>query len=231
MTRFNMNRKAPQMIKVMLAFSNLLFSEGVMRLLDGSEDMKVVDILRPGDDPAARLEGLRPDVVLVDFTTLFNGFGELGVEANRFILVDTSCGEDNIISAVLTKGLKGVLVASSTPLLLKKAIREVAGGEIWLDKIDVKNLLTGLHALKKNSRPALSGREWEVVGLVGQGYKNREIAERLCISEPTVKTHLQRIFHKLDIQNRPQLITFAIKNHPADYAQPNAGLPRAARPV
>ncbi|MBI2399947.1 MAG: response regulator transcription factor [Deltaproteobacteria bacterium] len=164
------------MIKVMLAFSNLLFSEGILRLLEGSEDIKVIEIMRPG----------------------------------------SSCGEDNIISAVLTKGLKGVLVANSTPLLLKKAIREVAGGEIWLDKIDIKNLLTGLHALKKNSRPSLSGREWEVVGLVGQGYRNREIAEKLCISEPTVKTHLQRIFHKLDIQNRPQLITFAIRNQLAE---------------
>lgn len=207
------------MIKVMLAFSNLLFSEGVCSLLEGSEDIKVIEIMRPGADPLPLMEVARPDVVLVDFTTLFNGFGELGHEADKFILVDTSCGEDNIISAVLTKGLKGVLVSSSTPLLLKKAIREVANGEIWLDKIDVKNLLTGLHALKKNSRPSLSEREWEVVGLVGQGYRNREIAEKLCISEPTVKTHLQRIFHKLDIQNRPQLITFAIKNQPEQYAQ------------
>jgi DNA-binding CsgD family transcriptional regulator len=55
-----------------------------------------------------------------------------------------------------------------------------------------------------------------VVGLVGQGYRNREIAEKLCISEPTVKTHLQRIFQKLDIQNRPQLITFAIRNQAAE---------------
>lgn len=219
------------MIKVMLAFSNMLFSEGITRLLEGSEDMKVVEMVRPGTDPAERLEALRPDVVLLDFTTLFNSFGELGMEANKFILVDTSCGEDNIISAVLTKGLKGVLVASSTPLLLKKAVREVAGGEIWLDKIDVKNLLTGLHALKKNSRPTLSGREWEVVGLVGLGYKNREIAEKLCISEPTVKTHLQRIFHKLDIQNRPQLITFAIKNQPGEHAHLSAGPSRAARTV
>lgn len=207
------------MIKVMLAFSNLLFSEGVSRLLEGSEDIKVSGIMRPGAGPAAVMEAARPDVVLVDFTVLFNSFGELGADADKFILVDTSCGEDNIISAVLTKGLKGVLVCSSTPLLLKKAIREVASGEIWLDKIDVKNLLTGLHALKKNSRPSLSEREWEVVGLVGQGYRNREIAEKLCISEPTVKTHLQRIFHKLDIQNRPQLITFAIKNQAEPQAQ------------
>ncbi|OGP18769.1 MAG: hypothetical protein A2054_00990 [Deltaproteobacteria bacterium GWA2_55_10] len=200
------------MIKVLLAFSNLLFAEGIRKLLEGSEDINVIEVLKPGADPSEAIERLRPDCVLVDFTTLFNVFGEPAAQANKFILIDTSCGEDNIISAVLTKGLKGVLVANSTPLLLKKAVRAVAGGEIWLDKIDIKNLLMGLHALKKSTRPALSEREREVVNLVGQGYRNREIADKLCISEPTVKTHLQRIFHKLDIQNRPQLITFAIRN-------------------
>lgn len=200
-------------IKVLLAFSNLLFSEGIKKLLEASEDIKVADILRPGADPGKVLESVRPDIVLLDFTTLYNAFGELGATQDiKLMLIDTSCGEDNIISAVVTKGLKGVLIGNSTPLLLKKAIREVAEGEIWLEKIDIKNLLTGLHSLKKNSRHALSDREWEVVTLVGQGCRNREIAERLCISEPTVKTHLQRIFHKLDIQSRPQLITFAIKN-------------------
>ena len=200
------------MIKVLLAFSNLLFAEGIRKLLEGPEDIKVIEVLKPGSDALEAIERLRPDCVLVDFTTLFNVFGEPAAQSGKFILIDTSCGEENIISAVLTKGLKGVLVANSTPLLLKKAVRAVAGGEIWLDKIDVKNLLMGLRALKKSTRPALSEREWEVVNLVGQGYRNREIADKLCISEPTVKTHLQRIFHKLDIQNRPQLITFAIRN-------------------
>ncbi|HBG46483.1 MAG TPA: hypothetical protein DDW94_05775 [Deltaproteobacteria bacterium] len=200
------------MIKVLLAFSNLLFAEGIRKLLEGAEDIKSIEVLRPGEDPAGAIEALRPDCVLVDFTTLFNVFGEPASIGHKFILIDSSCGEENIISAVLTKGLKGVLVANSTPLLLKKAVRAVAGGEVWLDKIDVKNLLAGLHALKKSTRPALSEREWDVVRLVGQGYRNKEIAGKLCISEPTVKTHLQRIFHKLDIQNRPQLITYAIRN-------------------
>lgn len=199
-------------IKVLIAFSNLLFSEGIRKLLEGTGDIKVVGAVAPGASPGAAMESLGPDCVLVDFTTLFNGFGEHGPASGRLILLDTKCGEDNIVSAVLTKGLKGVLVACSTPLLLKKAIRAVACGEIWLDKIEVKNILTGLHALKKSARPSLSEREWEVVSLVGQGFRNKEIAMKLCISEPTVKTHLQRIFHKLDIQNRPQLITFALRN-------------------
>ncbi|MBI5492753.1 MAG: response regulator transcription factor [Deltaproteobacteria bacterium] len=200
------------LIKVMVAFSNTLFAEGVKRLLEGSEDIRVTEILKPGAAAYKAAEAARPDIILVDFTTLYNVFGEAGPNGMRFILFDTLCGEDNIISAVITRGLKGVLMGNSTAPLLKKAIRAVAEGEIWLDKLNVKNLLTGLHALKKSAKAALSEREWEVVSLVGRGYRNREIAEKLCISEPTVKTHLQRIFHKLDIQNRPQLITFAIKN-------------------
>lgn len=200
-------------IKTAVALSNALFSEGVKKLLEGSEEIRVVEILKPGVSPYRAIEAVKPDIILVDFTTLYNVFGDAGPAHNlRFILIDTCCGEENIISAIITRGLKGVLMGNSTASLLKKAIRAVAGGEIWLDKLNVKNLLTGLHALKKNNKAALSEREWGVVSLVGQGYRNREIAEKLCISEPTVKTHLQRIFHKLDIQNRPQLITFAIKN-------------------
>lgn len=200
-------------IKVMIAFSNLLFAEGVKKLLESSEDIRVVEISKPGSAPSKTLDSFKPDVILVDFTTLYNGFTEVGQNHDlKLILFDTNCGEVNIISAVITKNLKGVLTGNSEPPVLKKAVRAVSEGELWLDKVSVKNLLAGMHALKKNTRPALSAREWEIVSLVGQGYRNKEIAEKLCVSEPTVKTHLQRIFHKLDIQNRPQLITFAVKN-------------------
>lgn len=215
-------RETGMTVKVLIAFSNRLFSEGIRKLLEGTGDIQVAGTVEPGASPREAMESLRPDCVLVDFTTLFNGFGDDGPASGRFILLDTRCGEENIVSAVLTKGLKGVLSAGSTPLLLKKAIRAVACGEIWLDKIEVKNILTGLHALKKAARPSLSEREWEVVSLVGQGFRNKEIALRLCISEPTVKTHLQRIFHKLDIQNRPQLITFALRNRNERQAEGNA---------
>ncbi|MBI1910553.1 MAG: response regulator transcription factor [Deltaproteobacteria bacterium] len=199
-------------IKVFPAFSNMLFSEGICKLMEGSDDIEIIR-LKTGIDPLKTVEAERPDIILVDFTTLYNIFSDICPAHNmKFMLIDTCCGEDNIISAVITKGLKGVLIGNTTPLLLKKAIRTVADGEIWLDKVNVKNLLTGLHALKNNNRAPLSEREWEVVSLVGQGFRNKEIAEKLCISEPTVKTHLQRIFQKLDIQNRPQLITYAIKN-------------------
>lgn len=206
-------------INIMIAFSNMLFSKGVEKILEGQDDIKVSGVLKSDESPDEMLKTSKPDVILVDFNTLYNMFELSPKHGRNFILFDTCCGEENIVSAVINKGLKGVLGSNSTPELLKKAIRAVAEGEIWLDKANVKNLLTGLHAIKKNTRPDLSEREQEIVSLVGQGYRNKEIAERLSISEPTVKTHMQRIFQKLDIQNRPQLITFALKksNGPSMY--------------
>ncbi|MBI2412586.1 MAG: response regulator transcription factor [Deltaproteobacteria bacterium] len=199
-------------IKVAVALSNALFSEGIKKLLDGSDEIRVTEIVRPGASPARANESSRPDVLVLDFATLYGTFGEEAPpQQMKLVLIDTGCGDENIISAVISKGVKGVVSASSAPSALKKAIRAAASGEVWLDKLDIKSLLAGLHTIRKRKRPALSDREWEVVSLVGQGLRNREIAEKLCISEPTVKTHLQRIFHKLDIRNRPQLITFAIR--------------------
>lgn len=197
-------------IRVMIAFSNILFSEGVGRLLDDEKDIAVSYLDFTDGDIYKKVKLSKPDVVLVDFTALYNNF-EKGGE-NKFILFDTYCGEENIISAVLSKGVKGVIPGNTPAFLLKKAIRSVAGGEVWFDKETVKNLISGVNAEKENKVTNLSDREREIVALVSRGYKNKEIANNLFISEPTVKSHLYNIFRKLEIKNRPQLVAFAYKN-------------------
>ncbi len=200
-------------IRVALAFSNMLFSEGVKRILDVDDEFETIDVLGVGPDETSKLYSSEPDVILVDFITLYNTFTEEDLsKAGKFILLDTCCGEDNIMSAILTKKISGVLLSHATPALLRKAIVAVASGEVWLDKATVRNVITGLNVLKKKRKPNLSEREENVVELVALGLKNKEIAQKLHISEPTVKSHLHRIFQKLDINNRSQLITFAIKN-------------------
>jgi DNA-binding NarL/FixJ family response regulator len=200
-------------IKIMLAFSNMLFSEGIKGLLANNNDFEVVDILKVGASPDKILESSKPDVILVDLITLYNAFPKTeGIDDWNVILMDTCCGEDNIISAVLTKRVSGVLLSEATPALFKKAIKAVSRGEVWLDKATVRNVITGVNSIKGKSGPKLSEQETRIVELVSQGLKNKEVAQRLHISEPTVKTHLHRIFQKLDINNRSQLITFALKN-------------------
>lgn len=198
-------------IKVMIAFSNILFSEGVGRLLDDEKDLSVSYIDFFDGDIYKKIKTSKPDVVLVDFTALYNNNFEKGGE-NKLILFDTCCGEENIISAVLSKGIKGVISENTPVSLLKKAIRSVATGQVWFDKETVKNLISGVNAVKENKVTNLSDREREIIALVSRGYKNKEIANNLFISEPTVKSHLYNIFRKLEIQNRPQLVAFAYKN-------------------
>jgi DNA-binding NarL/FixJ family response regulator len=105
-----------------------------------------------------------------------------------------------------------VLLSNSRPVLLSKAVRSVAKGEIWIDKQTFKNLLNGINALSKDKDSRLTDREKEIIFLTGEGFRNKEIAKRLNLSEPTVKTHLSHIFQKLNIKTRAELISYAIKN-------------------
>jgi DNA-binding NarL/FixJ family response regulator len=127
--------------KVMIAFSNMIYSAGVKKLLEGTVDFEVADVfrtseLKTGANPYSMIKSFEPDAILVDLITLYNQFGDVGqVHGMRLILLDTGCGEDNITSAVADKGLKGVLAGNSTPLLLKKAISSVAKGGVWFSRI------------------------------------------------------------------------------------------------
>jgi len=199
-------------IKVMVAFSNMLFSDGICRILR-DDDAITIDVLKSGTAcPSGTLKSLNPDVILVDFITLYNAFSDMNAANSKILLLNTECGMDNIVSAILTKKINGVLLGDASSDMLKKAVHAVAKGEIWIDKSTVKNILYGINALDKNNTSALSGREKEIASMIGQGFRNKEIAAKLHISEATVKTHLSHIFQKLGIKNRSQLITFAIKN-------------------
>ena len=201
-------------IKVMLAFTNILFSEGIARLF-GDDEKFTLCILKDKKEPLKAIDAEKPDVILLDIITLYNNLSDIKPNKQMaFILVDTDCGDKNIIHAFNSHRLSGVLMSNTTPTLMKKAVMAVAKGEIWMDNKTVKNLLSGVNSLNHN-KERLSEREKGVVSLVSLGFRNKEIAQKLNISEPTVKTHLCRIFQKLNILNRHQLVIFALKNQSA----------------
>jgi len=201
-------------VKVVIAFSNNLFAEGIKLLLDDIEGVDVVDVLHVGKKyPPKKLELLAPDVVMVDFISLYNAFADVDTTKMKgFLLLDTDCGRDNIVSAILSKRVSGVLMGGATRSHLKDAVQAVGAGEVWMDRAVVKNILFGVNAINRERAEILSEREKEITALIGQGYRNKEVAQKLCICESTVKAHLHRIFQKLDIRNRTQLITFFMKN-------------------
>jgi DNA-binding NarL/FixJ family response regulator len=96
--------------------------------------------------------------------------------------------------------------------LLKKALDSIDAGQVWIDNSRIKALLKHSESLV-NTQPDtnLSKKEREIIILISQGRKNREIAEGLCISEQTVKSHIGRIFRKTNVNTRSQLVPLALK--------------------
>jgi len=212
-------------IRVFLAFSNNIFSESISRMLEGEKDIAIVGVLKPDATYDAKKIGAigakNPHVILADFTTLYNSFPATngsfsGIHSQdkgpSFILVDTNCGSENIVSSLLKKKVSGILLGDADCELMKKAIRAVANGDVWIDKKTVKSILDGVNVLGSETVDTLTDREKEIVSLTGTGFRNKEIAHRLHVTESTIKTHLHNVFQKLGIKTRAELITYAIKN-------------------
>ena len=112
-------------------------------------------------------------------------------------------------------GTSGIVLKQTATELLIKSIRKVHSGEIWLDSRTTAAVMKQFAApgdagAKDRERSPLSQREREIVVLVAQGFKNKEIAERMFISEQTVKNHLHNIFDKLGVSDRLELALYAI---------------------
>jgi DNA-binding NarL/FixJ family response regulator len=130
------------------------------------------------------------------------------------VIVLTATEDDREVVRAVRMGARGIVLKDSATELLLKSIRTVHAGEIWLDKKKTSDVI---EAFKKSAesgprreKPLLSDREKEIVQLVAQGFRNREIGEKLFISEQTVKNHLHNIFDKLGVSDRLELALYAI---------------------
>ena len=138
-------------------------------------------------------------------------------------MVLTAAEDDRDVVRAMRLGARGVVLKqSATRAARPKSIHKVYGGEIWLD-----NRMTAevMKAFAKSSdggprreKPLLSDREKEIVQLVAQGFRNKEIGEKLFISEQTVKNHLHNIFDKLGVSDRLELALYAIHHRLIDQA-------------
>jgi DNA-binding NarL/FixJ family response regulator len=132
----------------------------------------------------------------------------------------TASEDKNEFVQAMKLGCSGIVLKQTAPDLIVKSIRKVHGGEIWLDSHTtaavMRQFSTGLESGngvsggKGRERSPLSAREREIVALVAQGYKNKEMAEKMFISEQTVKNHLHNIFDKLGVSDRLELALYAI---------------------
>jgi DNA-binding NarL/FixJ family response regulator len=196
------------MIRVIVADDHAIVRQGLERLISTTDDIELVGTAASGDEAVLMVADLSPDVILMDLSMPEGD----GVEATRRIVaagsqtrvvVLTSFGEESRIIDALNAGAQGYLLKHIEPEKLLESIRSAAAGDAPLDPRAGRVLLDQRRAV---SQPAdsLTGREREVLALVGQGLANKQIARRLGISERTVKAHLTSVFQRIGVSDRVQ---------------------------
>lgn len=214
-----------QKIRIVIADDHPIVRDGLRRLLAIDGDLDVVGEACDGREVLELLQQLEPDILLLDLRMPnLDGLSTLQTlqHTNRKtrVIVLTASEDKNEFVQAMKLGCSGIVLKQTAPELISKSIRKVHMGEIWLDSHTtaavMRQFATGQEANgtalagKARERSPLSAREREIVALVAQGYKNKEMAEKMFISEQTVKNHLHNIFDKLGVSDRLELALYAI---------------------
>jgi DNA-binding NarL/FixJ family response regulator len=211
-------------IRVVIADDHPIVRDGLRKLLSNESDIDVVGEASDGQDLLDHMEVWRPEVILLDLrmpnTDGLTALQTLNSTNNPAKVIILTASEDkNEFVQAMKLGCAGIVLKQTSADLIVKSIRKVHAGEIWLDAHTtaavMRQFATAESAAaaagpKGRERAPLSTREREIVALVAQGYKNKEMAEKMFISEQTVKNHLHNIFDKLGVSDRLELALYAI---------------------
>ena len=216
--------KADELIRILIADDHPIFRDGLRKLLTLEEDFRVVGEARDGKECLEMLEELQPDILLLDLKMPgLDGLTALQKLQNSRtktkVIVLTASEDKNQFVQAMKFGTCGIVLKQTATDLLIKSIRKVNAGEIWLDSHTTAAVMRQFSSPldgapvgggRDRDRSPLSQREREIVVLVAQGFKNKEMAEKMFISEQTVKNHLHNIFDKLGVSDRLELALYAI---------------------
>jgi DNA-binding NarL/FixJ family response regulator len=207
-------------ISVLVADDQSMVRAGFRMLLGGEPDIQVVAEASTGVEAVHQAARFAPTVVLMDIR-----MPELdGLEATRRIvaadpaarvLMLTTFDLDEYVYEALQAGASGFVLKDDPPEQLIAAVRTVAAGDALLSPAVTKRVIRQFTRLPRSAPPRgvdeLTGRERDIFRLIAEGLSNPEIAERLYISETTVKTHVTHLFQKLDVRDRVQAVVVAYK--------------------
>lgn len=206
-------------VKIVIADDHVMFREGLKQILELDEKINVVAEASDGAECIEVLQNARqesePDVLLLDIAMPgMNGFQVVDVlkkSGNVIpILILTASNEMDYLIHAIDLGVDGYLLKECGTAELKKAIFTIVDGKSYIQP----NLVPLLQqTMKKKKLDSLTDREGELLKLLSDGMSNKDIAERLSLSERTVKNHLSSIFKKLEVVDRTQAAVFAIRNH------------------
>lgn len=212
-------------VRVLVAEGHKPFRAGLRLLIDCEPTMAVVAEADSYDEAIALAQSQKPDVIVLDLVV--NGESGLDyipklrdVSPDTRILILTGITDSSIHQQAVKLGAIGVVLKNQEPGVLIKAIEKVHSGEVWIDRATIASLLDDMSRQPNtddadpvaDSIDLLTKRETEIIPLVAQGLKNKDIAERLCISHITVRHHVTSIYGKLGVADRFELIIFAFKH-------------------
>jgi DNA-binding NarL/FixJ family response regulator len=203
--------------RISIGCCNRLFAEATASLFQDEKDCHIVGIFGGSPDFTVYSEQMlqsSPDVFISDFAT-FNG------NINRFLALCDKCnetrlkilliggmvsrfGNDHSLNEFIMQGVLSILPAGADSATLKQAIRSIVSGDLWIDRATLMKIVASVKTPGKSYY--LAKREREIVLHICQGYRNKEIAQKLKISEQTVKSYCHKIYKKLGVSDRLQLV-------------------------
>src|SRR5262245_4686246 len=217
-------------IRIVVADDHPIFRDGLCRLLALEEDFEVVAQAQDGRQVLDVLQQHEADILLLDLKMPgLDGLATLQrlqiAKIKTRVIVLTASDDKNEFVQAMKLGASGIVLKQTATELLMNSIRKIHAGEIWLDShttaaVDRQLVANGetpavqslppTPLIRQRERSPLSQREREIVALVAQGFKNKEMAKKMFISEQTVKNHLHNIFDKLGVSDRLELALYAI---------------------
>lgn len=206
------------MIKVLLVDDHTILRDGLKSLLDLEEDIVVIGECTSGQDAFEKIETLKPDVILMDINMPHkNGIEVTSAVKKCFphlkVIMLTMYSHEEYFLASIREGADGYLLKDAPSKQVVDAIRTVASGESVIQPSMTKKLFD-FHQQKRDSQnnEELTEREKEVLICLLEGLSNKEIADKLFISDKTVKIHVSKIFKKLNVKSRSQAVIYTIQN-------------------
>jgi DNA-binding NarL/FixJ family response regulator len=213
------------MIRLLIVDDHQLMRDGLVRLIGLEKDVEIVGTAADGTEAIEKVAELRPGLVLMDVRMpTMSGIAATREIKARFpeteIVLLTMHEEDEYVFEGLSAGASGYLLKDASHEELMSALRRVQAGQAQITPSVTRSLVREFASLRQGNRspapapsrpPELSPREYEVLSLLVRGWSNRQIGNELFIDETTVKTHLHRIFEKLQVRDRTQAAIMAVQ--------------------
>jgi DNA-binding NarL/FixJ family response regulator len=218
------------MASLLLCTDEAILAEGLTRIISASEGLDLIAWCPKVESLREMLELHQPDVLLVDLTSevsfaVLSGLHKIACEARIVLWVHSISTE--LAMQAMSLGVRGILRKTLPVETLVRCLLRVNEGELWFEKALTDSLMTA-------RRYSLTRREGQLVTLLTQGLKNKEIATELHISEGTVKVYMSRLFQKLDVKDRFELALYGLKNlaHGVSHSDPRSGdAPKPVAPI